>query len=209
MEITRTMEVYTLDELGEEARKRAVSRMVDEEERRLADDPWGVSEAANGRFWELATGEEWGDESNQRLQERFGVRVYWGSYPWEASVEGTITREACPALAWPEGVEVLTVEVGRGYYSSMRITSAYGKDEHGFVEREIEDYEPLDAMLEGICDQLAAAVRQRYNDICSEEYAVMVYDDGVRGPQRRFLADGSEAPEEFWTDDASPQVRAV
>lgn len=205
MKVQAEMEVYTLAELSDSAREKALDGM----RLWMGDTGWiteDVSESVASCFQVLATGDSEGRVSSKWLREKYGVFIYWSVYDRGegAWIDGTLRRSACPALAWPDGIEAVKVEHNyNGHYGmSYEVYTESGEWPSD------EDDAAVKAMVKALCDRLHAEAEAEYDYFTSAEYLTENYE--INGDLRRFREDGSEAPREFWSDDEEKEgVSAV
>lgn len=202
-DITATRRVFTLDELSPTAQDRAYGL--------LTDDAWGqidsdmVSEYLAGKFANMADGSEPNDgcyggglDENQ-LKDRYGVKIYWRvSYSQGdgASIDGVISRDNHPKLEWPDGIH--TIRVKSSNRGNSIITDVYGIDDDGDESAEVSDPKLFDAansFVRDICDTLYQAAVAECECYTNQEY---IADNLSANYPRRFNADGTYAPSDFW-----------
>lgn len=200
MKVCAEVEAYTLAELSDAARKKAVDHM----RYRLEEDGWVaemVSEALVDAFTHLATGEGIGFDSPKYLKDNYGIAIYWEVYSqgYGAWIDGTLRRSQCPALAWPEGVERVKVDYGHYYGMEFEVYDEFGE----YATDEAE--EAAKKMVRDLCGKLYKAAEEAYDEHTSAEYVIEHYEINDY-PARRFRADGSTVPREFWTDDEDKEA---
>lgn len=177
----------------------------DKAEQLLEAEAWedmdsdSITEEINGELVYLATGDGEGCVSRRELAERFGLRVYWQvSYGQSdhAHLDGVITCGDWPAFGWPEQVTQISVNSSR---YGCTITSIYAKDENGDEWREDNGqlYEECGERLQDLCNKLYLFARMACENYVNLEGCLARIE--CAGP-RRFLADGSYAPIEYWEE---------
>lgn len=202
MEITRTRRVFTLDELSSEAREKAVEAMRTEAWEHLDSDM--VSEYLAGQFAYWSNGNECGVMSVRELKDKYRVRIYWSvsySQSDDAQIEGVLSRDYHPNLAWPDGIH--TIRVVTNTHSWSRATDVYELDDDGNEGRLTMNPKLIEAANEFVmklCQRLYRAARTECEYATSEEYVVLVEQERD-GDRRRFDADGRIAPYEWWGDE--------
>jgi hypothetical protein len=200
MKITATRDVFALNELSPDAYDKAVEHLCAEAWECLDSDM--ITEYLTGHFAYLADGNDSGVMSVRELKDKYRVCIYWSvsySQSDNAQIEGTLSRDYHPNLAWPDGIH--TIRVSTNTYSWSGASAVYELDENG--DEGGHTYEPklIDAagdFVLDLCQQLYRAARTECEHATSKDYVLAAYSD--HGLQRRFTADGSVAPAEFWAD---------
>ena len=200
MKITATRDVFALDELSPDAYDKAVEHLCAEAWECLDSDM--ITEYLTGHFAYLADGNDSGVMSIRQLADKYRVRIYWSvsySQSDNAQIEGTLSRDYHPNLAWPDGIH--TIRVSTNTYSWSGASDVYEIDENGDEGSHTHDPKLIDAagdFVLKLCQQLYGAARTECEHATSKDYVLAAYSD--HGLQRRFTADGSVAPAEFWAD---------
>jgi hypothetical protein len=203
-DITITRRVFTFDELSPTAQDRAYGLLHAEAWENIDSDM--VSEYLAGKFANMADGSEPNDGcyggglNEDQLKDRYGVKIYWSvSYSQgdHASIDGVISRDNHPKLEWPDGIH--TIRVKSSNRGGSIITDVYGIDDDGDESAEVSDPKLFDAacyFVSDICDTLYQAAVAECECYTSREYVI----DTLAGyyDPRRFNADGTYAPSEFW-----------
>lgn len=201
MKITATREVFALNELSPDAHDKAVEHLCAEAWDCLDSDM--ITEYLAGHFAYLADGNDCGVMSVKELKDKYRIRIWWSvsySQSDNAQIDGVLSRDYHPKLAWPDGIH--TIRVSANTYSWSRATDVYEIDENG--DEGGHAYEPKlieaagDFVLD-LCQQLYRAARTECEAATDKDYVLDCY--AGYGLQRRFTADGSVAPVEFWADD--------
>jgi hypothetical protein len=202
MEITRTRQVFTLDELSPAARDKAVEAMCAEAWECLDSDM--VSEYLAGQFAHWSDGNGCGVMSKRELKDKYRVRIYWSVGCLQsdnAQLDGVLSRDYHPNLAWPDGIH--TIRVTTNTHSWSHATDVYELDDDGSEGRHTMNAKLIEAandfVLE-LCQRLYRAARDECEHATSEEYVVLVEQER-HGDRRRFDADGNIAPYEWWRDE--------
>jgi len=203
MRVTVTRDVYTYDELEPAAQEVALDKLRQAAYECLDNDM--IDEEINGRFVELATGTYDGVHSRREVADRFGVRFEWrvgGGQGDGAAIGGALRKDSAPNLAWPDGVEGVITKIST--YGWTQIDCIIVHDEAGdeFHKYNIDrsTIEDIDELLQDLCRKLYRTASAAIDMYTSEDYVLDAYRTHY-GLQRRFSADGREAPSQFWTDD--------
>ena len=202
MKVTATRDVFTLSELSLDAYDKAVEQLCAEAWECLDSDM--VSESLAGHFAYLADGNDSGVMSVKELRDKYRVRIYWSvsySQSDDAQIEGVLSRDYHPNLAWPDGIH--TIRVSTNTYSWSRATDVYEIDEDGSEGTHTHNANLIDAANEFVlelCQKLYRAARAECEALTGKDYVIDAYAN-YYGLTRRFEADGTVAPCEFWTDD--------
>lgn len=202
MEITRTRQVFTLDELSPEARKKAVEAMRTEAWEHLNSNDISYNLADQFAMW--ADENSLGAYSMKDLEAKYRVRIYWSvsySQSDNAQIDGVLSRDYHPNLTWPDGIH--TIRVTPNTHSWSRATDVYELDDDGSEGRHTTDPKLIEAANEFVmklCQRLYRAARTECEYATSEEYVVLVEQERD-GDRRRFDADGRIAPYEWWGDE--------
>ena len=200
MKITATRDVFALDELSPDAYDKAVEHLCAEAWECLDSDM--ITEYLTGHFAYLADGNDCGVMSVRELKDKYRIRIWWSvsySQSDNAQIEGTLSRDYHPNLAWPDGIH--TIRVSANTYSWSGASDVYEIDENGDEGSHTHDPKLIEAAHEfvmNLCQQLYRAARTECEHATSKDYVLAAYSD--HGLQRRFTADGSVAPAEFWAD---------
>ena len=200
MKITATRDVFALDELSPDAYDKAVEHLCAEAWECLDSDM--ITEYLTGHFAYLADGNDCGVMSVRELKDKYRIRIWWSvsySQSDNAQIEGTLSRDYHPNLAWPDGIH--TIRVSTNTYSWSGASAVYEIDENGDEGSHTHDPKLIDAagdFVLKLCQQLYGAARSECEHATSKDYVLAAYSD--HGLQRRFTADGSVAPAEFWAD---------
>ena len=202
MKVTATRDVFALSELSPDAYDKAVEHLCAEAWECLDSDM--VSEYLAGHFAYLADGNDGGVMSVKQLADKYRVRIYWSvsySQSDDAQIDGVLSRDYHPNLAWPDGIH--TIRVSANTYSWSRATDVYEIDEDGSEGSHTHDPKLIEAANEfvmDLCQQLYRAARNECEHATSKQYVLDAYANHY-GLTRLFLADGTVSPYEFWTDD--------
>jgi hypothetical protein len=202
MEITRTRDVFTFSELSPEAQEKATELLCAEAWECL--DSADISDNLADRFAMWADENSLGAHSAKQLADKYRVRIYWSvsySQSDDAQIDGVLSRDYHPNLAWPDGIH--TIRVSTNTYSWSRATDVYEIDDDGTEGRHTHDPKLIEAANEFVmelCQRLYRAARTECEWATSKEYVLDAYAN-CYGLTRRFTADGNYAPTEFWTDD--------
>ena len=202
MEITRTRDVFTFSELSPDAQEKATELLCADAWENLDSDM--ISEYLAGHFAYLADGNDCGVMSVKQLADKYRVRIYWSvsySQSDDAQIDGVLSRDYHPNLAWPDGIH--TIRVSTNTYSWSRATDVYEIDEDGSEGRHTHDPKLIEAANEfvlDLCQRLYRAARNECEHATSKEYVLDAYAN-YYGLTRRFTAEGDNAPFEFWSDD--------
>jgi len=200
MKITVSREVFTLGELSPDAQDKAIEHLCQAAWECLDSDT--VSEYLAGYFAYLADGNENGEMSKRELKDRYRVTIYWSvaySQSDYAQIEGVLSRDYHPKLAWPDGIH--TIRVAAKNFGWSYPTDVYGIDDDGGEGGHVYCAKMLDAakdFVHDLCQKLYKAARDECEGLCDKEYVIATYNDW--GLTRRFNADGSLAPSEYWQD---------
>lgn len=158
-----------------------------------------ITEEINGELLYLATGDSEGCISRRELAKRFGLKAYWQvsySQSDHAHLHGVITCSDWPAFGWPETVTQISVNAGT---YGCSITSIYAIDENG-DEWRVDNgklIEECDEKLRDLLGKLYQFARMACENYANLEGCLARIE--CAGP-RRFLADGSFAPIEYWEE---------
>ncbi|MBM4225744.1 MAG: hypothetical protein FJ167_13450 [Gammaproteobacteria bacterium] len=201
MKITVSRDVFTLDELSPDAQDKAIEHLCQAAWECLDSDT--VSEYLAGHFAYMADGNDNGEMSVKQLKDKYRVAIYWQvgySQSDNAQIDGILSRDYHPNLAWPDGIH--TIRVAAGNYSWSYPTDVYGIDpDDGGEGGHVYCATLLDAakdFVHDLCQTLYEAARDECESLCGKEYVIATYNDW--GLTRRFNADGSVAPQEYWQD---------
>jgi len=201
MKITVSRDVFTLDELSPYAQDKAIEHLCQAAWEHLDSDV--VSEYVAGYFAYMADGNGNGVMSVKELKDKYRVRIYWSvGYVQSdnAKIDGILSRDYHPNLAWPDGIH--TIRVYPRNYGWSGITDVYGVDpDDGSEGSAVYNGKLIDAANEfvhDLCQTLYKAARDECESLCDKEYVIATYNDC--GLTRRFDADGSLAPQEYWQD---------
>lgn len=194
-QITVSRTVFTLDELGPDARDKAIENLRNTAWEQLDSDM--VSEDLAGRFIELATGEWVGATSKTELKDKYGIAIYWSvSYTQsdDAQIAGTLDAETSPNLDWPDGVRMIAIRSNN--YSGSTVTWVDTDDD----ERHYDGDAIADAqqMVNDLNRQLYREVRKLVEGYTDDDYVVENYN--TSGVMRRFDENGQYAPAMFWAE---------
>lgn len=198
--VTTTMEVFTLDELEDSARDNATEALCRDAWEYLDSDM--IEEAVAGTFAYHAAGSDGGVMSAKQLERDYGIRISWSvsySQSDHAGIDGRLSRDDTPKLAWPDGIHTLRITSGRTGWSYC--TDVYGTDEDGSEGGHVYDAklrEAADEFVHDLCRMIYRWARAEVESATDPEYVIQAYQD--YGMQRRFLANGSYAPAAFWRD---------
>ena len=202
-DITATRRVFTLDELSPTAQDRAYGLLCADAWDQIDSDM--VSEYLAGKFANMADGSEPNDGcyggglNKDQLKDRYGINIWWSvSYSQSdgASIDGVISRDNHPKLNWPDGIH--TIRVMSSNLGNSIITDLYGIDDDGGESAHVSDPKLFDAansFVRDICQTLYQAAVAECECYTSREYIV---DNLSANYPRRFNADGTYAPLEFW-----------
>jgi hypothetical protein len=202
MKVSATRDVFTLDELDPAARDKAIEHLCQQAWENLDSDM--VSEYLAGYFAYLADRNMCGAMSRKELSDKYRIRIYWSvsySQSDDAQIEGVLSRDYHPNLAWPDGIH--TIRVTTNTYSWARATDVYELDENGDEGGHTHDPKLIEAANEfvmALCQRLYGAARAECEHATDAEYVVDTYHN-CYGDRRRFDADGTLAPSEFWNDE--------
>jgi hypothetical protein len=203
MKVTVTRDVFTYDELEPAAQDVALEKLREAAYECLDIDM--IDEEVNGRFVEIATGTYDGVQSRKEIADRFGVRFEWrvgGGQGDGAAIGGALRKESAPNLAWPDGVEGVITKISNYGWTQIDCIIVHDEagDEYHKHNVDFRTMEAVNDMLETVCHKLYRAADAAIDNYCSAEYVLDAYRNHY-GLQRRFSADGREAPGQFWTDD--------
>ena len=196
-DITVTRQVFALDELNETAQDRAYGLLHAIAWDQIDADM--VSEYLADKFAYIANGGYGGGLTKDQFKNRYGVNIYWSvSYSQGdgASIDGVISRDNHPNFNWPDGVH--TIRVKTSNYGNPIITDVYGVDEDGGEGSYVSDRKLLDAandLVIDICGTLYQAAVAECECYTSRE---TIIDCLLADVPRRFNADGTLAPSQFW-----------
>jgi len=200
MKITVSRDVFTLDELSPDAQDKAIEHLCQAAWECLDSDT--VSEYVAGHFAYMADGNDNGIMSVKELKDKYRVRIYWSvAYVQSdyAQIDGILSRDYHPNLAWPDGIH--TIRVAAANYGWSSITDVYGIDpDDGGEGGHVYCATLLNAakdFVHDLCQKLYKAARDECEALCGKDYVIDEYEDGLT---RRFNADGSVAPCEYWQD---------
>lgn len=202
MKVTATRDVFTLAELSPDAYDKAIEHLCTEAWEHLDSDM--VSEYLAGHFAYLADGNDSGVMSVKQLRDDYLVRIYWSvsySQSDNAQLDGILSRDYHPNLAWPDGIH--TIRVTPRNFGWTTVGDVYGIDDDGSEGSAIYDQKLIEAAHDfvlDLCQQLYRAARTECENLCGKDYVIDAYANDY-GLTRRFEADGSVAPCQFWTDD--------
>lgn len=197
MKVTRTREVFTYSELSPAAQDRAIDTLTAEAWDVMDSDM--VTEALNGEVIRLATGDSDGCVSTKQTLDRLGIRIYWQVAYMQsdhAYLDGTITCSDWPAFGWPDRVTQVGLTTRR---DSCTVSHIYTTDDDGDEWREDNGslIKECDALVQGLCRTLYRYARSECDHYTSAAACLERIDGWL---PRRFLADGTFAPSEYWQD---------
>lgn len=202
MKVTATRDVFALSELSPDAYDKAVEHLCAEAWECL--DSADISDGLAVQFAMWADENSLSAHSVKQLADKYRIRIYWSvsySQSDDAQIDGVLSRDYHPNLAWPDGIH--TIRVSANTYSWSRATDVYEIDDDGTEGSHTYDPKLIEAANEfvmDLCQRLYRAARNECEWATSKEYVLDAYANHY-GLTRRFLADGSTAPYEFWTDD--------
>jgi hypothetical protein len=202
MKTTRTRNVFTFSELSPDAQEKATELLCAAAWENLDSDM--ISEYLAGHFAYLADGNDCGIMSVKELADKYRVRIYWSvsySQSDDAQIDGVLSRDYHPNLAWPDGIHTIRVTARNMGWSS--VSNVYMLDADGQPGSETWDSDIIHVAYQFVmelCQQLYRAARTECEHATSKEYVLETYADYF-GLTRRFTADGDNAPFEFWSDD--------
>jgi len=182
-------DVYTLDELEPEARRRAIGE---------------VAEKLGSTWWDSNDNDDISDVMRYTLANKFGTPGHGdfgvGDFPgitgvtlqsWDLDrgnyigLTGVLTRQNAPALPWTDGVEQVALREGNEY------TSIDVEFDDTLAEPDMELVN--DQMTEAITDAMHEALRDGRAEMeykTGEEYAAGF----IEGNGLEFLEDGTQYP---------------
>jgi len=193
MKVTATRDVFTLSELSPDARQKAIGLLRDDAWECLDSDM--VSEDLAGQFVFYATGEHPGAISKKQLERDYGVRIWWSVAYCQsdhATIEGYLDRATTPKLSWPDGVNAIRVSERLGVQEVC-----VGDDYEWCCDA--KQWDAARDMVRNLNGVLYKYARQACEGYTDEDYLLDVYEN-CYGLQRRFEADGSYAPTDFWQE---------
>lgn len=205
MKVTATRDVFTFNELSPEAQDKATELLCAQAWENL--DSTDISDNLADRFAMWADENSLGAHSVKQLADKYRVRIYWSvsySQSDDAQIDGVLSRDYHPNLAWPDGIH--TIRVSTNTYSWSHATDVYEIDDDGSEGRHTHDPKLIEAANEfvlDLCQRLYRAARNECEWATSKEYVLNMYYDDY-GYRRRFNADGSVAPFEYWNDEQVP-----
>lgn len=194
-QITISRTVFTLDELGPDAREKAIENLREEAWETLDSDM--IAEDLAGRFIQMATGEWVGATSKNTLKDNYGIRIYWNlgyTQGDHAYIDGYLHRHETPNLAWPDNVIYANVtRSGRDWATVEYVTTDDERDHyHG------DEYDATVEMVNNLNKQLYRDVRMIVESYTSEGWVVSEYE--THDLMRRFDENGQYAPPMFWAE---------
>lgn len=202
MEITRTRDVFTFSELSPDAQEKATELLCAEAWECL--DSSDISDNLADRFAMWADENSLGAHSVKQLAEKYRVRIYWSvaySQSDDAQIDGVLSRDYHPNLAWPDGIHTIRVTARNMGWSS--VSNVYMLDADGHSGSETWDSDVIHVahqFVMELCQRIYRAARSECEWATSKEYVLDAYAN-YYGLTRRFTADGNYAPTEFWSDD--------
>jgi len=202
MKITATRDVYTLAELSPDAYDKAVEHLCTEAWECL--DSADISDSLAVRFAMWADENSLGAHSVEQLKDKYRIRISWSvsySQSDDAQIDGVLSRDYHPKLAWPDGIH--TIRVTPRNFGWTTVGDVYGIDDDGSEGSAVYDQKLIEAahdFVMNLCQRLYRAARAECENLTGKDYVIDAYAN-YYGLTRRFEADGSIAPAEFWTDD--------
>lgn len=198
--VTATMEVFTLDELDDSAKDHATELLCRDAWESLDGDM--IGEAVAGTFAWHASGEYSGVISAKRLRDEYGITLSWSvSYSQSdgATISGTLSRDTSPNLAWPDGIHTVRVR-GNTTWGGI-CTDVYGIDEDGGEGSHVYEARLIEAandFVMELCQRVYRWCRDEIEAHTDPKYVLEMFQEYEL--QRRFRADGSYAPVQFWCE---------
>lgn len=182
--------VYTLDELDERARARAIDYVA---EKRWWDrfDNGQIGETLVAAFAQRLGSPGWDEYGVSDFPGIPGVELFEWSMDrsQELTFKGTLTRDNAPALPWADGIEEVALEPRPDYGIKSRVNVQLD------VERERYGQ---DEALRDAARKMAEAVESALDETWQAGYAEMEYmcgeeaaEEDIRVNGREFYADGS------------------
>jgi hypothetical protein len=201
-QITVTKTVFTLDELPDAARQKALAKMSDLMYGYIHSDE--ITEYLNGELVTILTGECVGEISSKELEKRIGLKIEWSLSHCQGdgvAIYGTLFAQDAPKLEWGNGTTAtLTRNSLSNHYSHEHTinVAVFRYDEDGYeTNSDCPENEQFADQIRDICRELKRLGYGQIEALTSEE-AIHGYLDG--GDARRFTENGDFATADFWSD---------
>ena len=201
-QITVTETVFTLDELSDAARQKALETMCTYMHEWIEGDQ--VTEYLNGELLTMLTGECVGEISSKELLKRTGLTMEYSlSYSQGdgVAIYGTIYAQYAPKLEWHNADNACLTRNHYGTYYSHYNTfdvTVCGEDENGnYTTLDGDTGETITEQFRDICRQLSRLGYQALENLTGEE---AIYDHLECHGERRFTEDGYIMHSSFWSD---------
>ena len=197
MIVTKALDVFTYDELSDDAKKIAMDHMIQFLWEAL--DCEMVTEDLNGELVRLCSGEEVGAISTKTLRDNYGVEINWSlsySQSDHVGIRGRFDKNVFPTLFSDLPVTEFTTTTTRSGWSEV-VSAGWDGDE-GFVDYTNKELPLVWAELDDLERALMKCARESIESYTSEESALEYLRQGFN--DRRFLESGKTAPTMFWTD---------
>ena len=197
MIVTKELNVFTYDELSDEAKKVAMDHMIQFLWEAL--DYEIVTEDLNGELVRLCSGEEVGAISTKTLRDKYGVEIDWSisySQSDHVGIRGRFDKNVFPTLFSDLPVTEFTTTTTRSGWSE--VVSAGWEGDEGFIDYTKKELPIVWAELDDLERALMRCARESIESYTSEESALEYLRQGFN--DRRFLESGKTAPTMFWTD---------
>ena len=200
--ITVTETVFTLDELSDTARQKALETMCTYMHEWIEGDQ--ITEYLNGELLAILTGECVGEISSKELKGCVGLQIEWSlshSQGDGVAIYGTVYANEAPKLEWHNADNACLTRNHYGtYYSHYNTFDVVvcGEDENGnYTTLDGDTGEAITDQFRNICRQLSRLGYQALENLTGEE---AIYDHLECHGERRFTEDGYIMHSSFWSD---------
>ena len=199
---TVTKTVFTLDELSDTARQKALETMCTYRHEWIEPDQ--ITEYLNGELLTMLTGECVGEISSKELTKRTGLKMEYSlSYSQGdgVAIYGTIYATDAPKLGWHNADNAYLSRNGYGtYYSHYNTFDVVvcGEDENGnYTTLDGDTGDAITDQFRDICRELSRLGYQQIEALTNEQ---AIRDHLFWNDARRFTENGDFAPTDFWSD---------
>jgi hypothetical protein len=199
---TVTKTVFTLDELSDTARQKALEKMCAYMHEWIEPDQ--VTEYLNGELLTMLTGECVGEISSKELTKRVGLQIEWSlsnSQGDGVAIYGTLNSDDAPKLEWGNATTAtLTRNSLSNHYShayTMNV-AVFRYDDDGYeMDSDCPENEQFADQIRDICRQLEQI---GYNQIKWLTCEATIREYLNNDYPRRFTENGEIDSIEYWSD---------
>lgn len=197
MIVSKELDVFTYDELSDDAKEVAMDYMIQFLWEILDYDI--ITEDLNGELVRLCSGEEVGAISTKELRDKYGLEIEWSvsySQSDHVGIRGKFDKNTFPTFFSDLPVTEFTTTTTRSGWSE--VVSAGWEGDEGFVDYSTKELPIVWAELDDLERALLKCAKECFESYTSKESALEYLRQGFN--DRRFLETGKTAPTMFWTD---------